>query len=194
MGRRLAAQRAAIAANGATLRLMLEELELVHREEPASSPAALRPTELDDGAPSPAAPRPAELDDGETALLRAIAALRRRQPRATAKEMHALLIQREPFASLPLSAVKRACSKAAKAAAAADGSGAPTPAPRGVAAADADADADVDADADAADARWREQRSVTQDNVHAVLLQLRREWSDDGEAERAGSFLSLIHI
>lgn len=44
----------------------------------------------------------------------------------------------------------------------------------------------------AADDRWRLGTSVAQDNVHAVLMQLRREWSEDGAEERAQCFGSIL--
>ena len=129
---RLDAQRTAAEANAAFLGTMLSELDLV-----------------------PPAATPAGEDD---ALLRAVASARAATPEITAKALHAQLAAQPRWASLPLSAVKRACSKAAKQPAAEPGG----------------------------------EAAIAQQNVHAVLLQLRREWSDDGAAERAQSFGVLL--
>ena len=54
------------------------------------------------------------MEDEEEALIVAVAALRVRDPDASARQVHSKLVQQEQWASATISAVKRACSKAAK--------------------------------------------------------------------------------
>ena len=134
---RLAAQLVAVGTNGGFLSTMLAELQLISEAEPA--------------------------EPAETALLSAVAQARAAQAQATAKAVHEALVVQPRWASLSLSAVKRACSKLSKAGAAA-----------------------------AAPAATSVDDAAAQDNVHAVLLQLRREWSDEAADERAESFGVLL--
>ena len=139
---RFAAQLAAARANGAFLTQMLEELDLVQATE-------------DSGA-------------DESALLHAVSALRSQATEPlTAKAVHEALVSDPRWAALPLSAVKRACSKAAKAARTCGGG-------------------------PSADAEAPEDTQAAQSSVLGALLQLRREWSEDGAAERQQSYGPIL--
>jgi hypothetical protein len=168
---RLDAQQSAIKQNAVFLQGMMEELDLIHREQtPDQSPTEQKCEIVEDP------------------LIRAVAAVRSTHPTATAKQVHAMLVMQQHWSELPLSAVKRACSKVAKATAA-TGSGSANQAARPGNDAQAQRlQAILAAQAGAADDPTRSAAGVAQENVHAVLMQLRREWSDDGVCERAESF------
>ena len=191
---RFDAQADAIGINDAFIHAMLTELNMLQPEAPAQAAgsAAVRPAD-----------EPEDTDSEEAALLRAVVRIRHARANASAREVRDALISEPRWASDPpsMSAVKRACSKASKAAAAAaperrDESrrGGAARLPRGAdkssaagrarnCAGSTDAEGAPDGAAGAA---------AAQENVAATLLQLRREWSDEAEEERSRSFGVLV--
>lgn len=92
---RLDAQRTAMTQNGAFLDGMLEELGLVHEEEPELRSST-------------------STDEANDSLMIAVTAVRSLRPLATAKEVHNLLTQQPAWSEVPLSASNERAPKLQK--------------------------------------------------------------------------------